>query len=168
MKISIIAAISTNNVIGFEGKIPWRLKNDMVFFKNTTMGGAIIMGRKTWDSLPIKPLPGRKNIIVSVNNHDAIMKDYATAGVLVAKDCFDALNLAKDSTNVFFIGGQKIYEASMRFADTMYLTRVKATVPGDAVFPNINRREWEMVDKQEFKADDKNEYDHDIITCRRI
>lgn len=135
MKVTIIAAVAQNGVIGVDGKLPWHLPADLKRFKALTLGKPVIMGRKTWESLPVKPLPGRYNIIVSrsvVNGFQSIDPDTA-----VADSVFLAMALAGDSEEVFVIGGAEIYRAALPFADRLEITRVLRDVDGDTVFPDF-------------------------------
>jgi dihydrofolate reductase len=156
MIISLIAAASTNNVIGKENKLVWHLPNDMKFFKNTTWGMPVIMGRKTYETLAGEPLPGRYNFVVTRNKD----WDPHNAKVKVAVGLGQAFDLARatDCKECFVIGGGEIYTAAMPLADKIYLTRVHAVVDGDAYFPVIDEQRWEMVSHLDFQADEKHAY----------
>jgi dihydrofolate reductase len=156
MIISLIAAASTNNVIGKEGKLLWSLPNDMKFFKNTTWGMPVIMGRKTFDALAGEPLPGRFNFVITRNKD----WDPGMAKVQVAGDLEEALRLAgqTDCKESFIIGGGEIYAEAMPLADKIYLTRVHTVVEGDAYFPVIDEKVWEMTSHMDFPVDDKHAF----------
>ena len=156
MIISLIAAASTNNVIGKENHLVWHLPNDMKFFKNTTWGMPVIMGRKTFEALAGEPLPGRYNFVVTRNKE----WDPHNAKVTVAGNLEQAFGLARgtDCKECFVIGGGEIYTAAMSLADRIYLTRVHAVVEGDAYFPVIDEKAWEMVSHLDFPADEKHAY----------
>jgi dihydrofolate reductase len=171
MIISLIAAASTNNVIGKEGKLLWSLPNDMKFFKNTTWGMPVIMGRKTFDALAGEPLPGRFNFVITRNKDwDPGMAKGGAGGqvpgigdrpkVQVAGDLGEALRLAgqTDCKESFVIGGGEIYAEAMPLADKIYLTRVHMVVEGDAYFPVIDEKVWEMTSHMDFPVDDKHAF----------
>jgi dihydrofolate reductase len=153
MLISLIAAASTNNVIGKDNRLLWSLPNDMKFFKNTTWGMPVIMGRKTFEALAGEPLPGRFNFVVTRN------KDWNPGGkkATVVGSLAEAFEAARqtDCKEAFVIGGGQIYEASMALADRIYLTRVHTVVEGDTYFPVIDERKWKMVTHQDFSADER-------------
>lgn len=138
--ISIIVAMDKNRVIGFEGKIPWRLPADLKRFKQLTMGHAVIMGRKTFESIG-KALPGRTNIVVTRQ------KDYRAAGCTVVNSLQEALKVA--GKDPFVIGGGELYAQALPLADRLYITEVDLRVPKrDAHFPEINRKDWKLVEEQ--------------------
>ncbi|MDH5399146.1 MAG: dihydrofolate reductase [Cyclobacteriaceae bacterium] len=167
MKVSIIAAVAENGVIGKDNKLIWNLADDMKFFKNMTMGHHVIMGRKNWESIPEKyrPLPGRTNIILSRD------KSYnpCCADVHLFDHLEDALELARKNgeEEVFVIGGSEIYKAAFPLADNLYLTHVNASFEGDTWFPEFNLEDWDPVTYFFHQKDDKNEYDFDIISYNR-
>lgn len=142
MKIGLIAALAENRVIGNNGSIPWRIPDDMRHFKELTTGNPIIMGRKTYDSLPRKPLPGRTNIVLSRD------PAYISDGIAVCRTIEEALVIAGDSHSkdkiAYVIGGGAIYSAFLPKANIMELTRVRGTYQGDAFFPEINLDEWDV------------------------
>ena len=153
--ISLIVAASTNNAIGKNGQLLWHLPNDMKFFKDTTWGMVVIMGRKTYEALN-KILPGRTNIVISRQPH------WKADNVWVAKDLEDSLKQAA-STNckeIFVIGGGEIYKQSMNSADRIYMTRVNATLEGDTYFPEIDPLKWELKENVDFDADEKHAYSY--------
>jgi dihydrofolate reductase len=154
--ISLIVAASTNNMIGNKGQLLWHLPQDMKFFKNTTWGLPVIMGRKTFDALSNRPLPGRFNIIVS--RHAKGLSDIA--GVHLVKSLGEAIILAAgtDCLEVFIIGGGQLFELAMPRAGRIYLTRVHAVLEGDALFPPIPEAEWEKEDSIDFPQDAKHAY----------
>jgi len=152
--ISLIAAAAENYAIGRDNKLLWTLPNDMKFFKNTTWGMPMVMGRKTLESLG-KPLAGRINIVITRQ------ADWKTAGVTVAKDIDDAIKKAGEANckEIFVIGGGEIYWQSMGIADRIYLTRVHKEFPdADAYFPNIEEDIWKLVSNEDFDADAKHAY----------
>ena len=153
MTISLIVAAAENNVIGKDNKLPWSLPEDMKFFKNTTWGMPVIMGRKSYEALG-KPLPGRVNIVVTKQN------DWTAENVQVAKSIEEALTLAKAANckEIFIIGGGNIFTQSMDLADKIYLTRVHASPDGDAFFPVINETKWKLIDNIDFEKNEKHQY----------
>ncbi|HXB10050.1 MAG TPA: dihydrofolate reductase [Puia sp.] len=156
MIISLIVAASANNAIGKDNKLLWSLPNDMKFFKNTTWGMPVIMGRKTFDALAGEPLPGRFNFVITRQ------KDWRPRNekVTVTKNLDEALKGAEatDSKEAFVIGGGEIYAAAMPVADRIYMTRVHATLEGDTYFPPIDEKDWQLTDNRDFPADEKHAY----------
>ncbi len=161
MTVSIIAAVSDNNVIGRHNAIPWHLSTDLKRLKTLTMGHHMVMGRKTFESLG-RPLPGRTIVVIT---HDASFKP---DGVLTAPSLDGALDLASLDDEIFVAGGAQIYEQALHRADRMYLTRVHAEIDGDAFFPEFDDvTEWNLVDAEHCEADDKNEYPYSFLTYER-
>jgi dihydrofolate reductase len=152
--ISLIVAVSTNNAIGKNNQLLWHLPNDLKFFKNTTWGGVVIMGRKTFESVG-KPLPGRLNIVITSN------PNWHVDEVIAAKNLETAIEKAKEAhyKEIFIIGGGEIYQQSIALANRIYLTRVHTQIEGDTFFPAMDLS-WEMISKNDFVADEKNIYDH--------
>lgn len=150
---ALIVAASTNNAIGKDNKLLWHLPNDLKFFKNTTWGFPVIMGRKTFEAVN-KPLPGRINIVITRKD------DWKAEGVINATDLDDAIvkAAATNANQIFIIGGGEIYKQSMDIADTIYMTRVHAVLDGDTFFPVIDEQEWELVSNEDFPADEKHAY----------
>jgi dihydrofolate reductase len=164
MRLSIIAALSTNNVIGRSSDIPWRQSTDLKRLKAMTMGHHMILGRKTWDTLG-KPLPGRTMVVITHQDN------FAPEGVIVVKSLEDAIQFVEQSGDEepFIAGGAQIYEQSMHRADRMYLTRVHADVQGDTFFPDFDDvSEWRLIDSEHFEADDKNQYPYSFLTYERL
>ena len=144
MKITIVAAIASNNVIGQKNSLPWDIPEDLKRFKQLTSGHTILMGRKTFDSIG-RPLPNRTNIVMTKDTN------YQREGVEVVFDEREALNLIKDlNQEVFIIGGSKIYELFEPWATSLMITRVLKDFEGDAFFPNINWNNWLIKNKEEF------------------
>ncbi len=161
MKISLIVAAATNNVIGRDGGLPWHLSEDLKRFKRLTSGKPIIMGRLTYESIG-KPLQGRRNIVVSSR------KDLEIDGCEVVATPDDALKLTAGAEEVMVIGGGKIYEQMLPMADRIHLTRVHASVDGDTYIPEISEDEWKVVDEENFPADESGQYGFSFITLDRI
>lgn len=154
MIISLIVAVSENGVIGNKNELPWKLSSDLKRFKYYTKGKAVIMGRKTFESIG-QPLSDRINIILSKK------KDYKPEKTLVFSQIADAMNFAADNQleEVFIIGGSDVYQQTFDIADRIYLTKVHAKIDGDAYFPEVNMEDWEVVDEEFVGKDDKNQYD---------
>ena len=142
-EVVIIAAVARNRVIGRDNQLIWNIPEDMAHFRALTTGHTVIMGRKTWESLPprFRPLPGRRNIVVSRQ------AGYTAPGAEVADSLENALKLALTATVVFIIGGEQIYRQAMAFADRMEITEVDLEPEGDAWFPEIVAAEWEKTAK---------------------
>ncbi|MBO5800258.1 MAG: dihydrofolate reductase [Paludibacteraceae bacterium] len=158
--ISIIVACSENNVIGKDNGLIWRLSNDLKRFKALTTGHAIVMGRKTFESIG-RPLPNRRNIILSKN------LEYME-GCEIMRSTDEVLELAKSTDGeLFIIGGGQVYEQLLPFADKLYLTLVHTVAEGDTFFPALNRDEWTEVARESFKADEKNEFDYEFVDYLR-
>lgn len=167
-RLCLIVARAKNGVIGRDGDLPWRLRDDMAFFKKTTTGHPIIMGRKTWESFPKRPLPNRLNILLTRNS------DYEAPGALVFSDIDAAIAVARararqaGDTQVFVIGGAEIYRQSLSRADRLYLTEIDAEIEGDAVFPSIDEADWTEVSAETFAADERNNYKFTIRCLDRV
>ena len=151
--ISLLVAAAENNAIGKDNKLLWHLPKDLKFFKNTTWGMVVIMGRKTYEAVD-KPLPGRVNIVITTQ------PDWQRENAQVAKSLDDALQqaAATNCKEIFIIGGGEIYEQSMGIADKIYITRVHATLDGDTFFPAIDESKWALEENIDFEADDKHAY----------
>jgi dihydrofolate reductase len=144
--ISIIVAISEDYGIGKDNKLLWRLPEDLKRFKKLTMGQNIIMGKNTWLSLPVKPLPGRKNIVLTDVPGENIVN------AVTAYSIEDAVGKCDPGSEIFVIGGASIYRQFMPSADRLYITFVHGTAPADTWFPEIRKDEWEQVDKEDFTS----------------
>ncbi|HEY9261853.1 dihydrofolate reductase [Chitinophaga sp.] len=163
MRISIIVAASDNNVIGINNMLPWRLPTDLKYFKSTTLGKPIVMGRKTFESLG-KALPGRPNIVITRQ------PDYEPEGAYVVSSIKDGIAKAKtfEGEELFITGGSQIFEQAWPLIERIYLTRVYAVVPGDAFFPQIDGGEFELVSDERHEADEKNQYPFSFQVWERI
>jgi dihydrofolate reductase len=167
MEIVLIAAVAENGVIGAGGAMPWRLKSDMARLKAMTMGKPIVMGRKTFESFPRRPLPGRTNIVVT---RDAT---YRAAGAVVTTSCADAEAIASGdalrrfATEIAIIGGADIYAHWMDRADRLEITEVHSRPDGDTRFPAIEPRDWEEVARVRNPAGPGDSADFSYVTFRR-
>ena len=155
MRVSIIAAVSENGVIGRNGKLPWHLSEDLRRFKRLTMGHTIVMGRRTWESIG-RPLPRRRMIVVSRTAGFQTGVD----GVLSAASLDDALRMAEAAADeeAFVVGGAQLYREALPRADRLYLTRVCAEVDGDTRFPAYDQTDWRQIAAESRDADSRNEY----------
>ncbi|MBU0697127.1 MAG: dihydrofolate reductase [Bacteroidetes bacterium] len=161
MTISIIVATDEENGIGKNNQLMWHLPKDLKFFKSTTSGHPVIMGRKTYDSVG-KPLPNRRNIIITRQ------KDLKIEGVEVFNELENAIKACVDEEEVFIVGGGEIYKQALPFTDKIYLTKVHHTFNADAFFPELNYSEWKLISKEEHEPDEKHAYCFSFITFSRI
>ncbi len=165
MIVSFIVAASENNAIGKDNALPWHLPEDLKFFKKTTMGKPVMMGRKTFESLG-KPLPGRLNIVLT-SNKDLTVPD----GVLVINDIDTAVERLQNEQveEGFIIGGGKVFAETMGIADRIYLTRIACTIAdADAFFPDIDHTHWKLTWEEPHNADEKHKYDYTFQQYDRI
>jgi dihydrofolate reductase len=166
MKLSIIVAASLNHAIGKNNQMLWNLPEDMRFFKNTTWGFPLIMGRKTFEALGNKALPGRFNVVISRQ------PGYATGipEVQTADSLLKAIGIAQkmDAKEAFIGGGAQIYRESLLMCDTIYMTRVFAHLDGDAFFPEIPENIFHLTHSKKVPSDDKHAYSMDFQTWKKI
>jgi dihydrofolate reductase len=162
MKITLVVAASDNQVIGKDNQLLWHLPKDMRFFKNTTWGLPILMGRKTFESLGSKILPGRFNLILSNQ------KNIKTNGATLVHTLAEAIDLAQkqDYKQLMVIGGGQIYELALPLANTIMLTRVHTTIEGDAFFPVLNN-DWVLKEATEYPSDEKHLFPFTIECWQR-
>ncbi|MGC6481405.1 MAG: type 3 dihydrofolate reductase [Porticoccaceae bacterium] len=167
MKIALVVAVSQNNVIGRDNQLPWHLPEDLQYFKSVTMGKPILMGRKTFDSIG-RPLPGRKNIVITRD------LEWDAEGVEVVHGVDDALAAGADacavanSDEIMIIGGAQIYRDCLPIADRLYLTRVEAEIEGDAFFPDIDIKQWQKIAEKTPKEIDKYSYCFQVLERTQI
>lgn len=165
MTISLIAAAAENNVIGKNNNLPWHLPADMKYFRETTMGHCVIMGRKNYDSIPEKfrPLQGRTNIIVTRQNN------FSAPDCIVVHSLEEALGEAKkkNEPEAFIIGGGEIFKQALPLADKIYLTKIHHNIEGDVYFPVLNPDDWKEESAYHHKADDKNKFDYSFLIYLR-
>ena len=166
MKLSLIAAVSDNGVIGRDGELPWHVPGDLRFFKRVTMGKPVIMGRRTWESIR-KPLPGRTNIVVTRQH------GYRADGAEVTATLEDALALATEVATrdgveeLMVVGGEELYRLALPVADRLYITEVHADVEGDARFPAWDRSAWVEQRRERMPADDENGVAYSFVVYER-
>ena len=161
MKISMIAAMTEDRVIGIENTLPWKLPNDMKWFRQNTLGKPIVMGRKTFESFGAKPLPGRTNIIITRD------QSYQAEDSIVVYSIEEALKTAGDVDEVMIIGGASFYEQMLPKSDRLYLTFVEADLEGDAWFPEFDLNDWNEVESIHHEKDEKNAYPHRFVIFDR-
>lgn len=153
--ISLIAAMGSNRVIGFQGNMPWHLPADLKHFKSLTLHKIIVMGRKTYQSIG-KPLPERTNIVVT---HD---KNFQAPGCTIINDMEEILKLSDDE--IMIIGGSQLYQYFLPFASKLYLTYIHQEFTGDTFFPQWDHKAWEEVSRTDYCGDEKNPYDYSFVT----
>jgi len=159
--ISLIVAMAKNGVIGRNNQLPWRLPADLAHFKALTMGKPMVMGRKTWESLP-GLLPGRRHIVVTRDEH------YQAEGCTLVHSLDEALNLTAGEPEVMIVGGGTLYKEMMPMADRLYLTLVDAEVAGDAHFPQIDWQAWREVSRQPHGEDERNPFPYTFLELERV
>ena len=158
--VALIAAVATNRVIGAGNRLPWHLAEDLKRFRALTLGHAVIMGRKTWESLP-RALPERQNIVVTRQ------RDYAAAGAEIAGSFAEALALVRRPGPVFCIGGGELYRAALPYATTLHLTEIARDFDGDAQFPPFERSDWRETAREDRPADGPNGFGYAYVTYER-
>jgi dihydrofolate reductase len=162
LNISLIVAASLNNAIGKSNHLLWHLPNDMKFFKQTTWAMPVVMGRKTFESIGSKALNGRLNIVITTQ------RDYTASGAVVLNSIEDAIFIAHEHNykELFIIGGGEIYKQAMPQVNTIYLTRVEATVYGDTFF-EMNKNDWQLCFEDRHFADERHIYNYSFETWKR-
>ena len=160
-RLTLIAAVARNGVIGIDNRLPWRLPADLRRFKALTLGHTVIMGRKTWESLPepFRPLPGRRNVVVTRD------RGYCAAGATVAASLDAALRVAHGD-EAFVIGGAELYAAALPLADRLEMTEIDASFAGDSFFPVIKWGQWRETTRE--TAHDEAGFDYAFVSYRRI
>tara|TARA_B100002051_G_scaffold12206_1_gene10230 strand:- start:696 stop:1190 length:495 start_codon:yes stop_codon:yes gene_type:complete len=156
-ELTIIAAVSINNVIGNNNKLIWRLSNDLRRFRDLTTNHSVIMGRKTFESLP-EPLPNRDNIVITRDTN------YSKPGIQVCSSIEDAISLTKKDIQPYIIGGGEIYSQTINIVDKIELTRVHQEFDGDAYFPEIPLDIFELINEENHNSDLENEFDYSYLT----
>ena len=162
-EIAIIVIVDENYGIGKDGELLCYLPNDLKHFKKLTTGHTIIMGRKTYESLPKGALPNRKNIVISSDNKE----NYP--GCIVVRSVDEAILLSEDKEKVFIIGGGKIYKSTIHLANKLYLTRIHHTFEeADTFFPEVDFNNWELIEEEKHKADEKHLYDYSFLCYQKL
>lgn len=166
--ISLVVAIARNGVIGREGDLPWRQSTDLKRFKAITLGKPIVMGRKTWESFPKRPLPGRENIVISRDI------SYDAPGASVVTSLGDALTLAGTRARcqamgdeICIVGGGQVYAEALPLADRLHVTHVEAEIDGDTHFPAIDPEVWEAVEEEDVPAGEKDSHPTRFVVYER-
>ncbi len=163
MKLTLIAAMAENRVIGSGGGLPWKLPDEMQHFMDVTMGHSVLMGRKTFESMD-RPLPKRTNIVITRDT------DYRAVGAHVVNTLAEAIELAESrgEKEAFVIGGAQIYALILPLADRMVLTRVHAEIEGDVRFPSFDTSQWRVVSEARHEADERHAYGYTIREYERV
>ena len=163
MKITLVVAASQNNVIGKDNQLLWHLPKDMRFFKNTTWGMPILMGRKTFESLGSKLLPGRLNIILTQQ------KNLVLEGAVVVNSIQEAIKVAaeQDYKELMVIGGGQVYQEALPLAQKIWLTRVHTHIEGDVFFPELSLNTWSLLSSEKVSADEKHAFAFDFECWQR-
>ncbi len=161
-RISIIAAVADNYAIGFKKSLPWKLPADMKRFRELTIGHTLIMGKRTFESLPNGPLPDRTNIVLT-----SLLTEGVVEGYFEADSLEDALELSSNSEKVFIIGGSSVYKQGLEYADILNITWVHGSFEADTYFPEIDFDEWVEVEREDYEADEKNPYPYSFVTYKR-
>lgn len=157
----IIAAIGDRNELGVKGNLPWHISGDLKYFKSTTLGCPVIMGRTTYDSLPFKPLKGRTNIVLS-------RRDISLPGVVCVKNVEDAFSAACPADRCFVMGGASVYKETMDMVDELYITHVHAIVAdADVFFPEIDPDVWNRTSVSETFVDEESGYNFEFAVYKR-
>lgn len=165
MKVSLVAAVARNGVIGKNNDLPWHLPDDMKFFMNVTKGHYVILGRKNFESLPekYKPLPNRTNVVVTRQ------MGYTAQGCIVVNNIEDALKVAEkgNEQEAMVIGGSDIYALALPYADRLYITEIHADVEGDVVFPEFDKTVWKEVSRVPHQQDERHAYAFDFVVYEK-
>jgi dihydrofolate reductase len=166
MKISLVAAVAKNGVIGKNNDLPWHLPDDMKFFMETTRGHYVVLGRKNYESLPkkYKPLPHRVNIVITRQ------KDFDAPGCIIVHTIDQAFGVARDNgeKECMVIGGSEIYGLALPHANQLYITEVQASVDGDVKFPEYNKQEWKETSRVHHGRDERHVYAFDFVLYEKI
>ena len=167
MKLALICAMSENRVIGRDNGLPWHLSEDLKYFKRTTMGSCMIMGRNTWESIG-RALPGRTSIVITSNTGYQAEGAEVVGSLQQAMERAESVSKETGSTDAFVIGGAVLYQAALPLADTLHLTRVRAEVEGDTYLHEFDESNWKEVSREEFQHDESNQYDYSICVLERL
>lgn len=158
--LSLIVAMDNNQLIGKDNALPWRLPADLAYFKRTTMGKPILMGRKTYESIG-RPLPGRQNIVITRN------REFSAHGCDLASSLDEALGLCANSDEAMLIGGASLYQQALERISKMYVTRIHHSFDGNTWFPEVDFSAWEVENREDFDADHSNPYPYSFINFVR-
>ena len=158
--LSVIAAMADNRVIGIENRLPWHLPADLQHFKKLTLGKPILMGRRTWESLP-GLLPGRTHVVITRN------RDYRAEGAVLVHSLEEGLARFADAPEIMLVGGAELYRQGLPLASRLYLTEVHIAPEGDAWFPEFDRGAWREVARVPGPSDERNRIPHTFVTLER-
>ncbi|HEX4511770.1 MAG TPA: dihydrofolate reductase [Burkholderiaceae bacterium] len=170
LTIALVAAVARNGVVGHANALPWRLPEDLQHFRALTAGHSVLMGRRTWDSLParFRPLPGRRNVVLTRQ------RDWHAPGAIAAHDFDEAIAQAGapmedgvDASRVFIVGGAELYAQALPLADELHMTEIERDFDGDAHFPDWPRADFDEVARQRHRAAAPNDFDFAFVTWRR-
>tara|TARA_Y100001935_G_scaffold146585_1_gene121151 strand:+ start:1122 stop:1628 length:507 start_codon:yes stop_codon:yes gene_type:complete len=163
--VSLIVAVSKNQVIGRNNKLAWNLPNDMKYFSDMTKGHSVIMGRKNWESIPPKfrPLPKRENIIITRNS------DYKANNAIVVSSVEEAIKSSRSNTDeeVFIIGGGEIYKEGFKYIDKLYITEIDAIIKGNTFFPEWDKKDWVEISRIHHPKDSRHEFKFDYVIYKK-
>lgn len=162
VQIAMIAALDKNQVIGSDNAMPWHLPDDLKFFKANTLNKTVMMGRKTFESIGGRPLPNRRNLVITRNT------DFQADGIEVFSSLEDALqSCTEDTDEIIIMGGGQLYQQMMPYAHKLYLTLVEAEVAGDTVFPSWSLNDWQVTSQYHHPQDEKHAYPFDFVILQR-
>ena len=161
-EISIVAAVADNYAIGKGNKLPWHLPADLKHFRELTTGHAVVMGKRTFESLPNGPLPNRRNVVLT-----SVMSEGVNEGYFEADSLEDAFYLCEKEEKVFIVGGAAVYRQSLEIADSLYITWVHHEFSADIYFPEVDFSKWDEVSRQDMPADEKNPYPYSFVHYKR-
>jgi dihydrofolate reductase len=161
-KISIIVAVAENNAIGKDNKLLWHISEDLKRFKQITSGNTVVMGKNTFYSLPVRPLPKRTNIVITDIPGEII------EGCAMAYSINEAIQLCHDTNENFIIGGASIYRQFLPLADKLYITAVHKPFEADCFFPEIATTEWKLISKEDCNSDTQNDFTYSYLVYERI
>ena len=159
--ISIIVAVAENGAIGKDNKLLWHISDDLKRFKRITSGHPVIMGKKTYESLPVRPLPGRMNIVLTDVPGEKIK------GCEMAYSILGAIEKCPEGEECFVMGGGSVYRQFLPMADKLYLTKVHQTFDADTFFPDIAEEEWELISREEVSGDESVPFDYEYLVYHR-
>ncbi|MCD6202512.1 MAG: dihydrofolate reductase [Bacteroidales bacterium] len=160
--ISVIVAVAENHAIGKDNKLLWHISNDLKRFKKLTTGHPVIMGKKTYESLPVRPLPGRMNIVLTDVPGEKI------EGCVMAYSIEEAIELCPEGEECFVMGGGSVYRQFLPLADKLFLTKVHQTFEADTFFPEIDEKQWKPVSREEITGDDSVPFRYAYLIYERI
>jgi len=162
--ISIIVAVAENNAIGKNNKLLWHIPEDLKRFKQITTGHTVVMGKRTWESLPIRPLPNRRNMVITDDPTDVF------TGAEMVMSIKAALNLMKTGDEYFIIGGASVYSQFLPLCDRLYLTKVHQSYEADVFFPELNLSQWNLISSEFHPPDNHNDfsYTHLILDRKKV